>query len=451
MEQATVDAQVLEAQPPPQSGLEPSSLPSFQPRYLVNFSCVGSACEDSCCSGWMVPISKADHRRLRVLIGAEELNRSTTPCASGECPQDEAAPGYAHFVQKENGSCYFLQQNGLCRTQAELGAEALTCVCRLYPRQLHQFDERFEQAATLACPEVARLCLLQEDAMDLVEFLPEPEKSLAEAATKVRGAANLYLSQFEPVREAIFEVVGERSLSLGDRLCLLLLMSETLGTSFTPGGKPNKTLLKGELQKLASPRFRRELSRSLVGVQATGPAVHILVAHVLMVYSNSAGGRMAAIRERVCERYQLENSTKNSLLAEDSYQEMMLRFEEGKAYSRRFARRVETYFTHYVKNYVLQSPYIQHSDLKKYVTDILLRVATLNFLFHSDPHVASALEEADDTSAQTALDRAAVVVFQAFAREVEHTPAISKKMHELLAQAQADSLGDWVCLSRLCS
>ncbi|RMH19968.1 MAG: hypothetical protein D6701_04305, partial [Gemmatimonadetes bacterium] len=34
-------------------------------RYLTRFSCIGGACEDNCCSGWKIPLTRADVEGLR--------------------------------------------------------------------------------------------------------------------------------------------------------------------------------------------------------------------------------------------------------------------------------------------------------------------------------------------------------------------------------------------------
>jgi len=36
----------------------------IQPNYAGRFQCVGSTCEDTCCSGWRVSIDDEDYRKL---------------------------------------------------------------------------------------------------------------------------------------------------------------------------------------------------------------------------------------------------------------------------------------------------------------------------------------------------------------------------------------------------
>ena len=50
---------------------------------------------------------------------------------------------------------------------------------------------------------------------------------------------------------------------------------------------------------------------------------------------------------------------------------------------------------------------------------------------------------------QASLDKVAVEIFQAFAREVEHSPQFSSKLAQLLKQVGADGFGPLACVTRL--
>ena len=40
------------------------------PDYYRTFSCIGSACPDTCCGGWQIPIDRRSLARYRALIAA---------------------------------------------------------------------------------------------------------------------------------------------------------------------------------------------------------------------------------------------------------------------------------------------------------------------------------------------------------------------------------------------
>ncbi|HEU0166628.1 MAG TPA: flagellin lysine-N-methylase [Chloroflexota bacterium] len=143
------------------------------PAYLARFSCIGSACEDTCCSGWIVPVDRVSYRRYKDLqdprLQAIFSRSLQPPEASGQ-----SQTGLAVLHMEPSGRCGFLNDDSLCDLQLN-GGEPLLCeTCTAYPRVTTPVAGGFERAAVLSCPEAARLALLSRDAMDLVEIV-EPK------------------------------------------------------------------------------------------------------------------------------------------------------------------------------------------------------------------------------------------------------------------------------------
>lgn len=121
----------------------------FIPDYYNAFSCIASACPDSCCKEWEVDVDDAAAAYYRALPGAlgDRLRQVLQDTENGSC------------MTITDGRCPMWQNDGLCRIHAELGHDALCQTCREYPRIKHEYDGYTELGLELSCPEAARLIL----------------------------------------------------------------------------------------------------------------------------------------------------------------------------------------------------------------------------------------------------------------------------------------------------
>src|SRR5580704_4856096 len=112
--------------------------------YMTRFQCIGTACEDTCCKAWDVPISQADYGRLAT-AGAVDL---VTRIANGR-------GGSVVVLRKlADRACPALDAAGLCSVHARFGETALPDVCASYPRVIGQLGDRLELTGRMSCPEV---------------------------------------------------------------------------------------------------------------------------------------------------------------------------------------------------------------------------------------------------------------------------------------------------------
>ena len=121
----------------------------YYPSYYSLFSCLASACPDSCCKEWGVDVdaeSAAFYRKLSGPLG-DRLRQVLLNTEDGT------------VMTIENGRCPMWRQDGLCQIQAELGHDALCKVCREFPRLKHDYGAFIEHGLELSCPEAARLIL----------------------------------------------------------------------------------------------------------------------------------------------------------------------------------------------------------------------------------------------------------------------------------------------------
>lgn len=119
------------------------------PSYYNQFTCIASACPDSCCHEWEVQVDAASAARYRSLEGPlGDALRAQLYDEDGET-----------YLRNVAGRCPMWRSDGLCRIQAELGHEALCTVCQQFPRLRHDYGDFVELGLELSCPEAARLIL----------------------------------------------------------------------------------------------------------------------------------------------------------------------------------------------------------------------------------------------------------------------------------------------------
>ncbi len=121
----------------------------YFPQYYNQFSCIASACPDSCCKDWAVDVDPEAAARYLALPG--DLGDRLRAVLRDE--------GDGAYMEIENGRCPMWRDDGLCRIQAQLGHEALCHVCRTFPRLRHDYGSFAELGLELSCPEAARLIL----------------------------------------------------------------------------------------------------------------------------------------------------------------------------------------------------------------------------------------------------------------------------------------------------
>lgn len=447
--------------PPPQLPIVGSPT-GRQPRYMQEFRCIGPECEDTCCKDWSISMSRKDYKRLKLIIGDEELGKRTRRKAAAQRPKEDWAPGYAVFLQQD-GSCSYVTGAGLCQIHEQHGGQALTGVCGLYPRTVNQYDDRVEVVSTLACPEIARRCLLDSSAMELVDLDPPSEMSLTRPQLRLSGKKDGFRVHFDLVRDALLTILASRERPLSDRLATVAYLIDRLRPHLQRGKPADAGKLKAEVDLALSEKLQDELSKAFAEIPARGRAVHLLFSYVLNIYSVSAGSRMRRVLEDVRTEFLTPSTTASSstdssttqstdssttqeqLLSEESFAAALTRYEECKTrLERDHGQSIDTYFTNFCLNSVLRFPLLDQLDLFDYVAELIYRTATLRFLLLSQPRLTSGGE-----LTKQLLDQTAVLTFQAFAREIEHSRDFSKKLHQLMHGVNARNLGELLCLTRL--
>lgn len=196
--------------------------PVLVPQYIEKFSCIGSACEDTCCAGWSVTVDKKAYnayRNVRDPLMAPQLKQFVKRNRKAKNDLE-----FGKIILGEDKKCQLMLEDGLCSIHKHLGEDYLCTTCAVYPRMYKQVDEIVEKSLTLSCPEAARLVLLQQSGLDFIET-EEPKAT--------RGPINRKLSTkamplFWDLRIFVIQLLQDRRQPLEIRLVLLGLFMKKI-------------------------------------------------------------------------------------------------------------------------------------------------------------------------------------------------------------------------------
>lgn len=205
------------------------------PLYLKEFSCITTACSDSCCRGnWNVDIDEVTYKKYKRL--KHPFNKFVEQYVVRN--RSHSSPETFAKFQIPEGGCPLLNSRGLCQLHLTYGEEYLSNVCALYPRMTNSIDGILEKSATISCPEVARLVLRNPAGLDYevsnedskVRNLIDLKVDTGEAIwQKKAGEYNLDIHTFT------LQILKDRRYTLNDRMKLLGLFLESVDTASEKG------------------------------------------------------------------------------------------------------------------------------------------------------------------------------------------------------------------------
>jgi len=202
---------------------------SLQLHYAEAFRCIGSACEDTCCEGWNVPVDHDTWRKYNSLPDAtlpnliraslrlhpEETRATPAPCSSNSAL-------FAVLRMNQEHRCPLLTEERLCRVHRELGESLLSQTCATYPRIMHALEDVQETALALSCPEAARLVLLSPD------LCTQKAPTQLQTPSIDPNCPAALPADFWPIRSLVLQLVRNRAYPLWQRMFLLGLFCQRL-------------------------------------------------------------------------------------------------------------------------------------------------------------------------------------------------------------------------------
>ncbi|WP_338863479.1 flagellin lysine-N-methylase [Myxococcus stipitatus] len=416
-------------------------MPATAPRYLTRFQCLTERCEDTCCAGLVVPVSQA---RWRILQDAVAGGPDASRVQSFVLPDPGSGAGAeaAYIAKREDGHCTFLDERKLCSLHQKYGEAVLPDACAMFPRVPTRRAERLEVTGSFGCPEVVRLALLAEDALEQVPV----DASLAGRPEQARelGAEDAWSRNADRVRSVALHLLERREYPFASRLFMLGELARRLGTFYFRGTEAFReegaqALLTATLSDFASEKSLTELHQQLDSISLPGGPWAAICGAVLKSRLGAAGStRFHTWARGVLDSYGGADASPDDVWALHAQRRSKLESTLGP--------RVEQYFRHYAVNHWLRVPFTDAPSLMDYVFKLALRAAVLRWTLSGHPTVAALCEQEQAPGldgagdAQARLDAAAVECFQLSAKHLEQSPELHSLAHGLSGGAGVDAL-----------
>jgi lysine-N-methylase len=415
--------------------------PVYTLRYLTAFRCIAERCEDTCCRGMQILLGPKDHQELEERLGHTEEGRADLE--RGIDTLAEPVAGHRWRLQRdEGGACTFLVKDGLCALQERHGEVALPDTCALFPRVFAQSALRVDMAASLACPEAARLCLLGgPGAVDRVQ-----------APSGLRARRPRHPSSGRPPAEDVLRTGVELLEDPGFPTATRLIHLAELGARIE--GLPEQRL-RAALDSAHLEAFKTAAEQRLAQSEGSGePVIQALLA-LLTGLQKRGSPRLDALLEAVLPTFQVAALQEDPRLGQPDppapwaalWRAYLAKRERAESVlGEALGGPLERYWI----NDWLREPYTRSPSLLAHAFRMILRGAVLKFLLVGHPEV-DRLVEAHSARPGTPLPEAererlgaaVVETVQIFARHIETDADLLQVLEDHLTPASlgTDPLG----------
>ncbi|WLF68541.1 flagellin lysine-N-methylase [Clostridium septicum] len=231
----------------------------LKPSFYDDFKCIADKCESNCCSEkWTIHIDKKTYKRYMDFYGEirKELKKNIKIN-----PKRKSTSDYAKIKLSNEGICSFLSKDGLCKIHSSLGAQELSHVCKVYPREIIKVGNLYEYKLTISCPEVAREALLNKNKFSFVINEEKIKKSEEYYMSEINMSEE-YFQVFWEIRSFAIEIIQSRHIELWKRIMLLGLFCKEIDKNLEDVDKVNN-----EIEKYRIMIDNKEVLNSLESIQ----------------------------------------------------------------------------------------------------------------------------------------------------------------------------------------
>lgn len=395
------------------------------PRHVERFQCLGSDCEDTCCRGAEFVVDADRLRRVLAAVGtAEERERVHGAVAPREGWGADPTR-YGTLRPKEDGDCVFLDGRRRCEIRGRFGPELLWDACADYPRRAARTADRLEVSATLGCPEIARLALLDDDGADLVALDATRVPRGAPAPALDAEPARAYDRYLDDIRGTVLHVLTSRALPVPLRLFVLSVFGERTAEFFHQDVFfVDEMRLRDELLLARHPEVHANCRESFDALAPDAPALMARIAPVLVAVAGRRGlGELVAA------------ILGGAGVPEGAGDEATARLLAARCEARRagwigHAARLDRVLANFAQAFWLHDWYTRSPNLQAHGQKLVARLALLQVLLFCHPRLDG---DPWDPAAGAAFDAAAVDAAAKLERALERDAGFRERVEDLFA------------------
>ena len=143
----------------------------LQPKYVADFQCDASKCNAKCCGKWRIDIDMETYKKYQRI-----KNPAMRKKILSSIQPSTIQTGFQ--IELDNkGVCPLLCEDNLCYIQRNMGEDALSQTCKVYPRMVQQIGNYQFRMLAMTCPVAAEYALLSPNAMELQQISCEEDTS----------------------------------------------------------------------------------------------------------------------------------------------------------------------------------------------------------------------------------------------------------------------------------
>jgi lysine-N-methylase len=444
-------------------GTLPAALPELATRAMQRFSCLGSACEDSCCRDFGVSIDRESLERMRAAVAKD-------PVPHGEVvrlvvlgmPRDGTAAQNLVPLD-DHGACPLLEPSGACGVQRDYGEALLGTTCAVFPRTAIAVAGHLEVTGSLACPELARLTLLSEDGLERetppVPVMPPARNYVGQVLDHDPAAP--YGAMFSEVRGVLMRLFARADYPIGSRVVFAANLAAQVDGFFSrehhastrAGSVMMERRLRAELAVAMDEATLRDLHADLRALEGgheavVGAAVSMLLDRRRLTHAP----RFAQLMDRAMSRLEADclaapDAAKESAdgTAAREREVTAARLSEiDRSRRRQLGERlpglIDEILGRYCRHYLLRNPYTNSTSLLSYLGRLCLSLAAIRLLWTASVDL-DGLDDLDDldgldgpgrapTAVADAARASAILVVQTFTKAISHHSDFLDAIHE---------------------
>lgn len=410
-------------------------------RYMDRFKCIGSSCEDSCCSGgWEIHVDQAHYKKLKKAMDTTPATRREFDGALKRVKDStQSRAKYALHVLNERGGCKLVRDDGLCSVHARFGESHLSDTCAVYPRAIARSGARLELAGSVSCPEVARQVLLHDDAFDLVACGPEAFTRPLLMQDLGDHPAKPYDRFHDELRNLVVDLLSDARFPLSARLGFVAYLAQRIGAFLDASSASlDENRLAGEIERILGTPMRQELETRLsaLSTDASFPAKLVVTLVGARAQNPGAEGFRRLVNTALA-RY-VGQGEHDAAAAAAGY----TRAKSEWAAEKDLADQMQA---NYAKHYWLREWFHGSPSLLAHHIQLLVRLAVIRFVTYGHPLLDGA-ENAAPAERRDRFARATVDTVQKFSRAFEHDRAFSTLLQNELAAANMITFAHAICL-----
>lgn len=202
----------------------------YSPSWMKEFKCLAENCPQTCCQGWNIPVDEKHASFYQNLAdkNLHEITDSALRKISTGKGKNRSTEYFLNLLKQPDEICPFLSEAKFCRLQEKYGEFALCDTCFFFPRYYWQIDSSLFLSASLSCPKVRELALLNPNRMDFesIETYIDPHADWLFCEFIRDDKSRILLKLRDDIVKALIKCVQNRGRKMPDRLanaCNLLI------------------------------------------------------------------------------------------------------------------------------------------------------------------------------------------------------------------------------------